>query len=198
MDYFEFPFDNQVVVSFVILSSFILLVVYVSDVLFTSLSKVWVTVFISFFLKKYLNVFSKLYYKPSRLHFTVNYFFSNYPSNTLFLQVIPKYPNILVDIFHLLEMFFCFNWKLGGNFFICCNFILFFNIRLDIITWFITLVVFCYWSTIIKWPVFQWILLCRRMMYYWNKCPEYCRYTTMDVSEMLGWLNSIWIISRRG
>ena len=154
--YFLDSLDNEVVVSLVIVYSSRILVIYVSVFLFSTLSKFWVTVAIFlFFSKNYLIVFFKLYSQPSELNFLAKPFFVFYSSNAFCLLMISRYPCSLLQVFHHRWYFFCLNWKFGGDCFICWKYIFFFNIWLDISTWFVTLAVFCSWTDRRKRSVFQ-------------------------------------------
>ena len=112
-------------------------------------------------------------------------------------QFPPNHQYINVTFFNLFD-FFNYKWKPGGNWFICCKFILFYNISLDNITWSKTLDVLCYQISRRKRSVLKWMLLCRMICNYWNILCVFCRYITMNVTPVLRLFASICIKWRRG
>ena len=68
---------------------------------------------------------------------------------------------------------------------------------LDISMWFITISVFCSQISRRKRSVLKLMFLCGRIWKHWNIFSGFCRYSTMNVTKIIGWLDSIWIIQSR-
>ena len=98
-------------------------------------------------------------------------------------------------MFHIF-WFFNSGWKFGGNCSIFWKCILLFNILLYIIMFLKNLSIF--WSQISrrKRSVLKWTLLCWIICKYWNIFFVLRRYTTMNVTMMIGWFASMCIIWR--
>ena len=117
---FETSLDNEVVVSFIIVSSSILFVLSVSDFLFPYSSKVWVTVVVFFFLKIYLTIFFNV------LSFFKDIFSFKVSLEILYFQYLSVDYDTKLSQFSLegilsFWVFIDFVWKLRGNWFICSD-----------------------------------------------------------------------------